>query len=189
MGWTPRGYNKAGFCSWVVFSMVEHTKNTHSSGELISWTSGFPLFQMKIRNYHCQISNLFVALLAFTVVNLHLVQKVVVSSKAEVILVNNQLLIQLMLGLYFFNCYLEDSITEIFRKQISYPIMSYFQECCGAELKSCWNLACWDPMQVVYVYCVRLIEHIYGKKHTCIYQFLKHCPWIHELIQVCRWYL
>lgn len=43
-------------------------------------------------------------------------------------------------------------------------------------------------MQVVYVCYVRSMENVYGKKYVRIYQFLKHCPWMHELIQLCRWY-
>lgn len=58
------GDNKANFSSL-----------SHFSGELISQTSGFPLFQMEIRNDYCQISHWFVDLLAFTVVILHLGQR------------------------------------------------------------------------------------------------------------------
>lgn len=62
--WGDGSDNKADFSSLSGFS-----------GELISQTSGFPPFQMEIRNDYCQISHWFVDLLAFTVVNLHLEQR------------------------------------------------------------------------------------------------------------------
>lgn len=62
--WDDGGENKADFSSLSGFS-----------GELISQTNGFPLFQMEIRNDYCQISHCLVDLSAFTVINLHLGQK------------------------------------------------------------------------------------------------------------------
>lgn len=187
--WGGGSDNKADFSSLSGFS-----------GELISQTSGFPLFQVEIRNDYCQISHCFVDLLAFTVVNLHLGQKWWGAETLRLfLLISNKLLIWsalafwgFLFGFVLFNCYLGNFRHEYlynqhgnFRKEICYLMASEFQECWWGVVKPTGSL-CFEILCVFHRAAVSSWQSIFRRrnKYVLTLQVLFLNAWIYSEVWV-----